>query len=57
MKLTCGGVGVEPLRPPDIISSVMSRPPWLGSLILICGGEGRDLLLRLANNELKERTE
>lgn len=49
MKLTCGGVGVEPLRPPDIISSVMSRPPWLGSLILICGGEGRDLLLRLDN--------
>lgn len=32
----CGGVGVEPLRPPDIISSVISRPPWLGSLILIC---------------------
>lgn len=32
----CGGVGVEPLRPPDIISSVMSRPPWFGSLILIC---------------------
>lgn len=34
---TCGGVGVEVVLPPDIISSVMSRPPWLGSHILICG--------------------
>lgn len=33
---TCGGVGVEVVLPPDIISSVMSRPPWLGSRILIC---------------------
>lgn len=35
MTLTCGGVGVEEERPPDIISSVISRPPWLGSRILI----------------------
>lgn len=27
--------------PPDMISSVMSRPPWLGSRILICGDENR----------------
>lgn len=33
---TCGGVGVVADLPPDIISSVMSRPPWLGSRILIC---------------------
>lgn len=33
---TCGGVGVVADLPPDMISSVMSRPPWLGSRILIC---------------------
>lgn len=44
--LTCGGVGVEEGRPtggvglrlpptPDMISSVMSLPPWLGSRIRI----------------------
>ena len=32
---TCGGVGVEVALPPDMISSVMSFPPWLGSRILI----------------------
>lgn len=25
--LTCGGVGVDVVLPPDMISSVMSRPP------------------------------
>ena len=33
--LTCGGVGVVVDLPPDMISSVMSRPPWLGSRIVI----------------------
>lgn len=31
----CGGVGVVVDLPPDMISSVISRPPWLGSRILI----------------------
>lgn len=45
LQLTWGGVGVDVglpmggvgflLPPPDIISSVMSLPPWFGSLILI----------------------
>lgn len=35
MLPTCGGVGVVADRPPDMISSVMSRPPWLGSRIII----------------------
>lgn len=34
--LTCGGVGVDEVLAPDIISSVMSLPPWLGSRIRIC---------------------
>lgn len=44
-SLTWGGVGVDVglpmggvgflLPPPDIISSVMSLPPWFGSRILI----------------------
>lgn len=33
--LPMGGVGFL-LPPPDIISSVMSLPPWFGSRILIC---------------------
>lgn len=34
--LTCGGVGVDEVLAPDMISSVMSLPPWLGSRIRIC---------------------
>lgn len=34
--LTCGGVGVDEVLAPDIISSVMSLPPWFGSRIRIC---------------------
>lgn len=42
-------------RPPDMISSVMSRPPWLGSRILICWGEniGRVTWTCLSNNNLQ----
>lgn len=34
---TWGGVGVEAVRAPDIISSVISFPPWFGSRIRIWG--------------------
>lgn len=39
--LTMGGVGFL-LPPPDIISSVISLPPWFGSRIRICGIEQRN---------------
>lgn len=38
--LTMGGVGFL-LPPPDIISSVMSLPPWFGSRIRIYGSKHR----------------
>lgn len=44
LALTCGGVGVEAVLPPDMISSVMSRPPWLGSRILIWKSESSGAL-------------
>lgn len=47
--LTCGGVGVVVDLPPDIISSVISRPPWLGSRILIYQ-ETRQLLVQFPQN-------
>lgn len=34
---TWGGVGVEAVRAPDMISSVISFPPWFGSRIRIWG--------------------
>lgn len=39
-------------RPPDMISSVMSRPPWLGSRILICWSEniGHDMTWTCRSN-------
>lgn len=39
--LTMGGVGFL-LPPPDMISSVISLPPWFGSRILIYGVEHRE---------------
>lgn len=39
--LTMGGVGFL-LPPPDMISSVMSLPPWFGSRIRIYGIEQRN---------------